>query len=788
MGFSFKSGKTATNFSARRVLDRLIEIVYLTTIFLVPLWFAYLLPTYNIFELNKMALFRVLVSVLFALTALKLVFYPPGSRFSARSFFRKYWLWPLVFLAGLGLSLLFSDNPGQSFYGTLERQTGYASYLFFGWWFILVSFNLLTVRNGWAKQQEETDPALSLSGNIRRVISAAVWSGLLVSIYAVLQVLNIDFLVWPEPAYLTHRAFSTFGQPNFLASWLLFVIPLSIYIFITSRSFLVRSFFLSASVIQLIALFLSGSRGGLLALLATAALGLAYRLVSAAWSKRRKFLIIGLFLLLALVSLAGLDLVSRGRIRELADLRYGSFAARGQLYVSALEAISQKPFFGHGLENGEDIFIRYYSSDWGVYGNINQTADRAHNLILDILLATGFFGIILYSILFWFIFRLIKEALRSGPDRLLILALAAGLSAYFLSLFLSFTIVVGEIYAWLFLAVLVAYQAGHGHPLSSPDRAESLFRPERKRIWLRPMSVLLVVLIAVFLIRQAVRDVRADYYFNQAYYAVASGDYATALVLGDYQRAERVNPISQDSYDRFWGDGLSLFYSGTEELVIRTAIRKKLEQADSSLPPAGFKNLLAKAKINTTLGDFSKASAYLAALIRISPFWPAAYLEAGRLDQARGDGEAALVDYYQASLNLPDPADARLNDQHKRDVLNFRRLVSERIASLYMSQANYGAAEKYYRAAYMYQPEDFTLLKDIANTYYLRGDLANAIRYNERGFQRSPHDYHWPLALAALYRLQGDEATSKIYIERARRLAPDSPELLAWPDSPHNQE
>ena len=786
MKFNFWPAKQPSFFAFRRVLDRLIELFYLTIIFLTPLWFAYLWPTYNIFEFNKMALFRILVFVLLFFTALKIIFYPPQFNLAPKVFFKKYWLGPVIFLAGLGLSLLFSDNPTQSFYGTIERQLGYSSYLIFFLWFILLSFNILTVRNNWLSRREETNQPLSIQGNIHRLLLAIFWSGLLVSIYGILQILNIDFLVWPEPPYLTHRVFSTFGQPNFLASWLLLVIPISFYLFWTSRAFLLRSFFLAASFIQLATLFLSGSRGGLLAMIATSAGGLVYWLVTAAWPRRKKILVAVVFAAAVLLIVVGLDFISRGRVRELADPNRGSLAARSLLYSSALDAISQKPFFGYGLDHGEEVFIGYYSRDWGIYGNVNQSADHAHNFILDILLTTGFFGFALYIFFGWFIIRLIRSNLRGNFNSGLVLALAFGLAAYYFSLLFSFTIVVGEIYIWLFFALLVVSQIAKDSFLSSDNGQTDNTSQPKLQASFKWLAVILALFLSLTQISRAGRDIIADYYFNQIYFVLSSRDYFTALVLDDYLSEQAVNKINQNGYDRFWGDNLSEVYNGLNELTTAAVVKEKLQQVEADLPARGYKNLLVKARINTTLGNYQVAGDYLEALFKVAPSWPAAYIEAARLALARNDKEGALTHYYQASLNLPSPFDERLNTEHKRDVSNFQRFVNQQMASVYMKQGNYGAAEKYYQLAYRYQPSDFTLLKNIADTYYLRGDLNTAIRYNERGFRRSPRDYNWPLALAALYRAQGNEPQAAVYFKQARELSPNSPEVMAWPETLSN--
>ena len=64
------------------ILNLLIEADYLAIIFLIPLYFAYFFPTYNIFDLNKIILFKILVWLLLFFTGLKTIFYLNTSLFN----------------------------------------------------------------------------------------------------------------------------------------------------------------------------------------------------------------------------------------------------------------------------------------------------------------------------------------------------------------------------------------------------------------------------------------------------------------------------------------------------------------------------------------------------------------------------------------------------------------------------------------------------------------------------------------------------------------------------------
>lgn len=761
--------------AGREILDLLIEAVYLATVFLIPLWFAYFLPTYNIFDFNKLIVFKILVWFLFLLTALKLIFFSSRGGFSFGQFFKKYWLWPSVFIAGLSLSLIFSDNPLLSFYGTMERQAGLVSYLFYFFWFILLSFNILTISN------HRPRTADTIKKRIRRVVVTAVIAASLVSFYGLLQILNLDFLTWPESAFITHRVFSTIGQPNFLASWLLLVIPLSLYLGISAPRFLLKFFYFLALALQLICLVLTGSRGGLAALLLTAALYVLYLLFNAAWSRRHKFLLGAGFVCCLIISLAAANHIWPGRISDLVDYQSGSVGARANFYTAAADAIKTRPVFGYGLESGEEIFIKYYEPDWAVYGDVGQSADRAHNLVLDILLSVGFYGLILFVILYYFFWKLFKNNLRRNHQPALSLALAGGAAAYLFSLLFSFTVVAGEIYFWLFLALLVAinYEAG-GSPKKENLNISAVAGTNSRKIWLLVKVALALALsvLVVWRVAAAGRSLAADYYFNEIYYTLAKSEYFTALVLDSYLQEQKPNPINREFYDYFWGDKISEFYPSIAELVPKQAVARKLTEVEKSLPDTSYKNLLAKAKINDVLGHYQLAQLYLDRVIAITPHWPLVYMEQGKLAANEHDSKTAIVAYNLALLNLPAESDSRLNDQHRALIQKYKYFIYYRLGNIYESDQDYAAAAKYFQLAYRSDSSDLALLKKIADTFYHRGNLVKAREYTRRGLARNPQDYKWSVALASLYYESGDKVSALEYLDQALALAPDNQELL----------
>lgn len=757
----------------RRILDLLGEFLYLAIIFFIPLYFAYWFLTYQPFELNKSLIFKSLVCLLGIVSLLNFSIYRGASQINWGRQVKKYYLWPLIFIFGLSLCLFWWPNPLLSFYGTIERQAGLQNYLYYFIWFILLSFNLLNIGSRREKYQD------NLNQRLQRLLITIFVSATLVSLYAILQFVNIDFLTWVEPAYLTRRAFSTLGQPNFLASWLLLTIPLAIYLSVTERRFWFKFIYFLGTVFQLAGLLASGSRGGVVALGLGFLLLSFYSLRKITWSRVNKLkLIIGVLISLS-IFLIVFDFVSGGRLRDILKFDYGSSGARINIYQASVKAISHRPWGGYGLDNGAEALIPYYLPDWGVYGNVGQIPDRAHNLFLDILLSSGLYGLGLFIIFYYFFFSLVRRNLQNKLAPRLSLALGFAALVYLLSLLFSFSFVVSELYFWSFLAILVAISAkGETNYfkefiLKAVDAKKKLFK--RVAGFFIKFLLIITALGLFFLgVYYNMRALRADFYFNEIYLAFGQNNYSLLTRLYGYWRQEPINSMSRISYAQALVRLLSQDQLGALTANDQEMNKKIIEDLDGFLTVKSSENLLTKALISQALGNFPLAYSYFNRLETIGPHWTQVDLERGRTALRQGDYLLALSAFERLLTNLPVASDYRLNDLHRADVYLYYYLAESGMAQAYFSQGQYELAGIHYQKAYDYQTSDYTLLKKIADTYYLRGDLTTAIKYNLHGFARSPKDYAWALALASLYQEQANSEQALKYIQLAKELAPDN--------------
>jgi putative inorganic carbon (HCO3(-)) transporter len=747
----------------REIIDLLIEFSYLAIIFIVPIFFAAIYQTYNIFELNKLFIFKIFVWLLFSLTAVKLIFY------RVKWPLKKHWLIPGIFIISLGISLFFSLNPQQSFFGSYDRQAGYLSFLFYFFWFVLVVFNILTIDN----RSSRKSPADNLEKKINRIIITAVISSFLVALYGILQIFGIDFFSWPEDPLITRRTLSTFGQPNFLASWLLLVIPLSAYLIYQNKKFLFKFFYFLILSAQIVCLFFTSSRGGFVALGIAGLLFVIYLIFFSKLNKHYKFLA-GLGLAILLISgVVGLNIFLPGRFTGLLNFQSGSSAARVDFYQASADAITKRPFFGYGLENSGEIFINYYQPNWGINGDVGSTTDKAHNLILDIVLATGFFGLIFYIILYYYFFRLAGDNIRQKKMGNLSLALALGGASYLFSLMFSFSIIAGEIYFWLYLALLAAINLDQGDIKELPPR---IFKKEP--ILIKSLLILFIVSVSSWGGYYEVRVLTADYYFSKLYYTLAEEQYFTTFVLADHITAQNTNPINQEYYNRFLGDKLSDFYPQIKDLSSKKVVLEKIAELDKEIPEKGYENILVKGKMNSVLGNYILAEKYFFEVTNKTPYWPKTYLELGNLFFKEGKIKEAIINYQLLEKILPDVNDSRLNDGHRKILKLYWKVITQKLGDIYFKDGNYIEAEKNYQLAYLNDVNDFTLLKNIADTYYLRGDFAKALEYNLRGLERNPEDYSWYLSTALIYKKMGNIDEAKNYFNSALKLAPTNEVLL----------
>lgn len=286
-------------------------------------------------------------------------------------------------------------------------------------------------------------------------------TAIIVSIYGILQTMNFD----PFPRDVlrenwSKRAFSTMGNPNFLGSYIVLIIPTSIYFYIIKKNITG----LTAYAILFYCLLSTGTRGAWLgtiaSIMAFAAIHYMYFRYSKGEFTRYIILLVITILLLALYNFntegAFIDRflsIARDANEFLTkgDRADYSGANRGFIWKRVAELIKKRPLAGYGIENLGEAFKKYYTQDMIELWNEVRYLDKAHNEYLHIAVTSGIPSLLVYLT---FISQIILKGLfrlKNCKTALLILSSVIG---YMTAAFFNISVVSVAYVYWIFLGLL----------------------------------------------------------------------------------------------------------------------------------------------------------------------------------------------------------------------------------------------------------------------------------------------------------------------------------------------
>ena len=738
-------------------------------IFLTPITFLINQWGYNPFTLTKIALFRSLVIITLFFYIVKV--------FLKKEFKVKADQWLFFFLlllvASWGAATYFSIHPFVSFWGSHAKQFGFFSLFFYGLFFLLV----FLIVEKWRQ--------------IEKILWSVYFSSLVVVGYGFLQYLALDPFSWQEPPFITGRIFSTLGQPNFLAHFLVMVIPLTVFgvIFIVKRSW--QRIFLAVLVLfQVLALVLTLSRGGWLALIAT---GVVFLLGYCVIKKKKKWLWVILITSLFLVTtLAGFNLTDLGktiqdntenkivkRVTSLANLTQGSAGARLNYWQAGWTEFKQaslkRKIFGFGPDTLTTVFAGDYKKNWGHLEALNTIPDRAHNLVLDIWMQFGLAGIIasllFFGFLFWQSLVYLKDH-RQNRDKQywLVFVLLIVWCGYAINNIVSFSNVTTYVYFYLILGILAGI---------------IFFRKQRVvRLKISLFSKIVLILgcalsFSVIIFYYNINWVRGDIYFMRAQKAVARGRNLVSCpaIINNIDQARSLYPYNifyKKKYIRETSKCFSHF------LMQKDSVEKNLLSVIDSVPQRErtYRFRLQLAHAYRRLGKheekyYNKADNVYKELVRFNPELTLPYKRWAESKLQQDQNQEAIEIAERAEQFLPFSE----NCIHQQKVKKRRADFYNVIARAYKKLNKNSKAIKYYKRAVELNPLKLKYFSEIAKFYEEREKWDKAAEYFRRGYKLSSEDYFWPLRLALVYYQKGDQKQALRYAQEALNLSPDNEDI-----------
>ena len=344
---------------------------------------------------------------------------------------------------------------------------------------------------------------------LREVAFVLAVSSVLATAYVLLQFLRLDPIKWGPGASASFLAKAnarhppgTLGNSNYVGGTLGVLLPFVAWAAAAATTRGQRAFWLTATMMQVVAVWLSRSRGGLMgvtAALLVLAISNRDRVLRLAGGARLPLrpVVIGA---VALVVVAA-PLFSRPRLSEMFDRL--TVVRRYQYWRGALGVFGARPILGTGPDTFYAAYGRHRPAVDGAGHGLVSLPDKPHNLYLEYAASTGMLGLGAFvGVMALAITYAIRASRRlDGPARALLSAFLAALAAYLVQATVSFDALPLPVLAWTSIGAIAA--------LADPGAASGKVLVRRRGT--RPLAGALgvAVLVAAPLVAAPLRADRA---------------------------------------------------------------------------------------------------------------------------------------------------------------------------------------------------------------------------------------------------------------------------------------
>lgn len=231
--------------------------------------------------------------------------------------------------------------------------------------------------------------------------------GFALALFALIQGLTSNGkLYWLRTPRFGGWIYGSYVNHNHYAGLMEMLVPLPLLLWMTSRRGGAEKFLLGfAALLMAATIFLSGSRGGMIAFSVEAMLliGLTYRQRGQSRSANLATFAFSILLITAIAWLGWHSVAARWEEMHLAQRTELSAGGRLAIYRDALHMMAERPVLGWGLGNFVTVYPQFRSIFSSMYIN------AAHNDYLQLLVETGALGGIA---ILWFLLTLGPRGIR----------------------------------------------------------------------------------------------------------------------------------------------------------------------------------------------------------------------------------------------------------------------------------------------------------------------------------------------------------------------------------------
>lgn len=534
-------------------MRKAIVILFNLIVIFVPLIFY--IRTSEVFEFNKMVAVYALTTVIVTLWIIRMIL-------NGKILFRRTMvdIPLLIFLGAQIVSTLFSIDVKTSILGYYSRfNGGLASTLAYCLLYWAYVSNI---------DREET----------KKIIRNLLLAAGIVSIYGILEHFgaSISCIIvtgqfnntcWVQD--VTTRVFATLGQPNWMAAYLVALVPLSFTLAFQSEKSHLKIFYSVLGLTFVLAILFTKSRSGLLGLAVSYAFFLAmtvfifrknlFKSLKTNFVKLLSPLLISALLTLGAVTVFGspwtpsaIDLITQKpdntAATETQSLEGGTESGdiRKIVWKGAVNIWKAYPLIGSGPETFAFSYYRFRPIEHNLVSEWDFLYNKAHNEYLNFAANSGILGLLSYlALIASFLLLIFKSATKDKDeprDAILKISMASGLSSILITNFFGFSVVVTELLFFLIPAIVVSLAV---------SKQEDNYKPVKTS---RKLIIVGVTTAGLYLLFIIFNYWQADTLYASAKAEIELGNASNAIV-------ELTHAVKKTPWEPLYHDKLAQVYS-----------------------------------------------------------------------------------------------------------------------------------------------------------------------------------------------------------------------------------
>lgn len=356
--------------------------------------------------------------------------------------------WLIVaFLAWVAITTVTSIHWPTSLFGKSQRYEGLLSFVNYAVIYFLVL-------------QFADRPA-----RVRTLARSLFWSSVIVAGYGILQVAGLDPIKWEGLSFEAGRAFSTYGNPDFLGGFLIFSVAVALALALAERQLVWRLVYWTGFGINGVALVVSFTRGAWigaalsLMLLGVVAWRSSARMRRVDWVPAAVAAALGAGIIWRSLSSASEVTNAGKRLASIFEFGSGSGKTRTEIWRAAFAAIKERPLLGWGADTFRLVSPRFMPAEYVRDAGSNSIVDNAHDYPLQLAVSVGIPGMLMmYAIFVWAGVRSFATVFRRSddPGRIVLGAFWAAAAGYLVQLLVGLSVTGTSFLLWAALGAVLA--------------------------------------------------------------------------------------------------------------------------------------------------------------------------------------------------------------------------------------------------------------------------------------------------------------------------------------------